>query len=197
MLTKNRLEAFSDGVIAILITIMVFDLKLEPLPEVYTKEMVSKVLLDLTPKLLAYTLSFLVLAIMWLNHHALFDKIPHVNIKLVWLNIFLLFSMSLIPLPTAFLASHPMMKEAVMLYGAVMWMNSFAFLLMRHYVEVTIQWIPLNRKIQRSNWITNGLYLASIPLSLGSVYLSFSIFVGIPLWYFLPEKLHQHKNEKI
>lgn len=191
MLTKNRIEAFSDGVIAIIITIMVFDLKVEDLPNDFTNTDVWKVLLGIVPKLLAYSLSFIVLAIMWLNHHSLFDKIPHSDSKLIWHNTFLLFTMSLIPLPTAFLAQHPILYQATMLYGFVMFLNAFAFYLMRRYVEVVAKFIPYNKKVQHSNIISTSLYLMSIPLAFVSVYISFIIFVGIPIWYFLPEKFHK------
>jgi uncharacterized membrane protein len=190
-LAKNRLESFSDGVIAIIITIMVFDLKPHELPAGFSNRDVWNILLGLVPKILAYMLSFVVIAILWLNHHALFDKVQHSNSKLIWHNVFLLFAMSLIPLPTSFLAQHPTLPQAVMLYGFVMFLNAFAFLLMRRYAEIKAKLIPYNKKIQRSNWIGTALYLLSIPLALVSIYLPFIIFVGIPLWYFLPEKLHQ------
>lgn len=191
MLTKNRIEAFSDGVIAIIITIMVFDLKIHELPSNFTDTDAWNVLWGIVPKILAYSLSFIVLAIMWLNHHSLFDKIPHSDSKLIWYNTFLLFSMSLIPLPTAFLAQHPLLYQAAMLYGFVMFLNAFAFYLMRRYVEVVAKLIPYNRIVQHSNIISTSLYLISIPLALVSVYLSFIIFVGIPIWYFLPDKFHK------
>lgn len=190
-LAKNRIEAFSDGVIAIIITIMVFDLKLQELPTNFSDDDIWRVLHGLIPKLLAYTLSFVVVAILWLNHHSMFDKIPHSDSKLIWYNTFLLFAISLIPLPTSFLAQHPLTYQSTMLYGLVMFLNAFAFLLMRRYVEIKAKLMPYNKKIQWSNWIGTILYLASIPLSLVSVYISFSIFVGIPLWYFLPEKLNK------
>ncbi len=193
ILNKQRIEAFSDGVIAIIITIMVFDLKFQDLPANYSDKEVWKVISVIIPGILAYILSFIVLAILWLNHHSLFDKIEHSDSKLIWHNIFLLFAMSLIPLPTAFLAQYPMLYQSVMIYGFIMFLNTLAFLLMRRYVEIILKLIPYNAKIHRNNRISASLYLASIPLSLVSVYLSFIIFVGIPLWYFLPEK-HMNKN---
>ncbi|HNE28795.1 MAG TPA: TMEM175 family protein, partial [Saprospiraceae bacterium] len=81
MLTKNRIEAFSDGVIAIIITIMAFDLKLQELPARFTDADVWATMLGVVPKLLSYTLSFIVLAIMWLNHHVMFDRLPHSTSK--------------------------------------------------------------------------------------------------------------------
>lgn len=81
MLAKNRIEAFSDGVIAIIITIMAFDLKLQELPAPFTHADVWKTMLGVVPKLLSYSLSFIVLAIMWLNHHSMFDRLPHSTSK--------------------------------------------------------------------------------------------------------------------
>lgn len=191
MLTKNRLEAFSDGVIAIIITIMAFDLKLQDLPPAFTDADVWRTLAGVVPKVLSYLLSFVVLAIMWLNHHVLFERLPHSDSKLVWYNMFLLFAMSLIPLPTNFLAAHPFLPQAVMFYGFVLFLNAFAFFLLRRYVEVGAKMIPYNALVHRSNKASTLLYLASVPLAFVSVYLSFAIFIGIPLWYFLPDKFHK------
>jgi uncharacterized membrane protein len=191
MLTKNRLEAFSDGVIAIIITIMAFDLKLQDLPPAFTDADVWRTLAGVVPKILSYLLSFVVLAIMWLNHHVLFERLPHSDSKLVWYNMFLLFAMSLIPMPTNFLAAHPFLPQAVMFYGFVLFLNAFAFFLLRRYVEVGAKMIPYNALVHRSNKASTLLYLASVPLAFVSVYLSFAIFIGIPLWYFLPDKFHK------
>jgi len=191
MLAKNRIEAFSDGVIAIIITIMAFDLKLQELPAPFTHADVWKTMLGVVPKLLSYSLSFIVLAIMWLNHHSMFDRLPHSTSKLVWYNMFLLFAMSLIPMPTAFLAAHPTLPQAVMFYGFVLFLNSLGFYLLRRYVEVEAQLLPYNRLVQRSNLVSTLLYFSSIPLAFVSIYLPFLIFIGIPVWYFLPDRFHK------
>ncbi len=191
-MNKNRLEAFSDGVIAIIITIMVLELHIPDLREGFSDADVWAALLHLLPKLAAYLLSFLVVAIMWLNHHALFDKLPHSTAVLVWHNAFLLFTMSLIPLPTAFLSEHPTLSQAAMLYGLVMFLNALAFLLMRRYVEGRAGLLPPNATVRRSNLLSTALYCSSIPLSLLSVYLSFVIFIIIPVWYFLPDRFHHY-----
>jgi uncharacterized membrane protein len=190
-MNKNRIEALSDGVIAIIITIMVLELHIPELQGSFTNKDVWAALLSLVPKILSYLLSFIVVAILWINHHSLFDKIPHTTSGLVWYNAFLLFSMSLTPLPTAFLAKHPELYQATMFYGFVLFLNSLAFLLMRRYVEVEAKLIPYNKMVHKSNLISTSLYLLSIPLALVSIYLSFIIFLGIPVWYFLPDKFHQ------
>ena len=190
-MSKNRIEAFSDGVIAIIITIMVLELHIPELKESFNDNEVWDALLSLVPKLFAYLLSFIVVAIMWLNHHSLFDKIPHSTSKLVWYNAFLLFSMSLIPLPTAFIAKYPYLHQAAAFYGAIMFMNALAFYLMRRYIEVDEKLIPFNKMVQKSNLISTSLYLLSIPASFISIYLSYIIFIGIPIWYFIPDKFHK------
>lgn len=190
-LSKNRIEAFSDGVIAIIITIMAFDLKVQDLPALFSEVDAWEALFGTWPKVLAYLLSFVVVAIFWLNHHALFDQISQVDSRLVWYNMLLLFAMSLISMPTHFLARHPFLPQAAMFYGGVMALNVLAFLLMRRYVEVVRKILPYKKAIHQSNRWAMLLYLASMPLAFISVYFSFAIFVGIPLWYFLPDRFHK------
>jgi len=193
-MNKNRLEAFSDGVMAIIITIMVLELHIPELSPGFTKDELWSSLGSLLPQIAAYLLSFVVVAILWLNHHALFDQIPHSDPALFWYNAFLLFSMSLIPIPTAFLAEHPLLEQASMLYGLVMFLNALAFLLLRRYAEIKAKWIPYNRNIHISNRISTVLYLVSIPISIVSVYFSLLIFIGIPMWYFIPERFTNRKK---
>lgn len=187
---KNRVEAFSDGVIAIIVTIMVLELRIPSLPHGAPDREVWLALQGLLPQILSYLLSFVVVAIQWVNHHRLFDSIPQVDTKFVWYNNLLLFTMSLVPLPTAFLAEDPMRPQGAMFYGAVMFLNAMAFLLLRRYVELHARLLPYNRRIHLSNLASVTLYLASIPLALLSVYLSFLVFLAIPLWYFIPDRLH-------
>jgi len=108
---RGRLEAFSDGVIAIIITIMVLELKA---PQAAT----PRALLALSPVFLSYALSFLVVAIMWVNHHHLIHGVRAVDGTLLWWNNALLFAMSLIPFSTAFLGENPRSPQAVSVYGA-------------------------------------------------------------------------------
>src|SRR5215468_3522695 len=99
VLGKTRLEAFSDGVVAIIITIMVLELKAP-------HEASMEALLKLTPVFLSYALSFLVVAILWVNHHHLLHTATRVNGRMLWLNNHLLFWLSLVPFTTAFLGEN-------------------------------------------------------------------------------------------
>src|SRR6476469_7138340 len=102
----SRMESFSDGVISIIITIMVFDIKFRDLAHDFSHRDVTQGLIILWPKLIAYFFSFLVLGIMWLNHHHLFHMVQIVDEKLMWLNLNLLFWMSLVPLPTSMIGKN-------------------------------------------------------------------------------------------
>ena len=101
-ISTNRVEAFSDGVIAIVMTIMVFDIKLSNDVKHWSDKKELKELIVLVPQLVAYLFSFTVLGIMWLNHHHLFHLIKRVDEKFLWLNLHLLFWLSLIPFRIGF-----------------------------------------------------------------------------------------------
>src|SRR4030081_765001 len=108
-MTTSRLEAFSDGVIAIIVTIMVLELRPPVQPTVQG-------LLRVAPSLLSYLLSFLVVAIMWVNHHHMIHSVRRADARLLWSNNTLLFWMSLVPFVTAFMGNNPRDPRAVALY---------------------------------------------------------------------------------
>lgn len=186
-----RIEAFSDGVIAILITIMVFDLKVgEPLFESNFWSSMESIL----PKFLAYGVSFIMLAIFWVNHHQLFHQIRQSDRLLIWYNIHLLFWMSLIPFGTNLIGSNPTLWQSTSIYSLIFFLNSWSFSLLRGYVNkknmlqesISIQ---AQRRILRKNRIGQALYLGAALLSPVSVYLSFGLLLLVPSMYFIPEKI--------
>ncbi len=191
-MTTNRIEAFSDGVIAIIITIMIFDLKLNNSVE---EANFWQTIYALLPKFTSYTLSFLTVAIMWINHHQLFHLFKKTDRPLLWLNLLLLFWMSFIPFVTNLLGDNPHLKETCMAYGFVMLMNSTSFLLLRHYTNCHEDLLkhPLSSNKKRRSFLKNiigvSLYFLTIPLAFVSVYASFIGFLLVPLMYFLPEKV--------
>ena len=180
----NRLEAFSDGVIAVIITIMVLELKV---PHIMTTD----ALLTVAPSLLVYGLSFGVVAIFWVNHHHLVEKCRYADPALLWSNNNLLFWMSLIPFSTAYLGENCHAPLAVAVYGTGLTLASVSFMLLQNVVgrqdsqdeERKLVFKRLNRKAAFSI----SLYAASVALAFVSVYASFAIFVLIPLLYFWPE----------
>jgi TMEM175 potassium channel family protein len=183
-MTTGRLEAFSDGVIAIIVTIMVLELRAPSQP--------TLALWKVAPVFLSYGLSFLVVAIMWVNHHHLIHAVHSVTARLLWTNIYLLFWMSLVPFVTDYLGKNYREPLAVALYGLDLLLCSSAFYLLRIIlVEQDRQDSGLaeyHANIQRKNSFSAALYLLSVPLAYVSVYASFFIFALIPALYFLPEK---------
>lgn len=119
----GRLEAFSDGVLAIIITIMVLEIKVPQGSDFST-------LKPLIPKFLSYLLSFIYIGIYWNNHHHLFQAIVKVNGKVLWANLFLLFSLSLIPFSTAWMGENNFDKSPVLLYGINLLFSAIFFVLL-------------------------------------------------------------------
>src|SRR5277367_2857118 len=123
-MTTGRLEAFSDGVIAIIVTIMVLELRAPAQPT-------FAALLKVAPIFLSYGLSFLVVSIMWVNHHHMIHAVRQVTARLLWSNLNLLFWMSLVPLVTDFVGKNYREPMAVALYGLDLALCSAAFYLLR------------------------------------------------------------------
>jgi uncharacterized membrane protein len=184
-MTTSRLEAFSDGVIAIIVTIMVLELRPPAEPT-------WPALLKVAPVLLSYGLSFLVVAIMWVNHHHMIHTVREVTSRLLWSNLNLLFWMSLVPFVTDFIGKNYRQPMAVALYGLDLGLCGWAFYLLRmellrHEVAGS-DLAEHHAAMQRKNAFSAALYLLSAPLAYVSTYFSFFIFALIPAMYFLPEK---------
>jgi uncharacterized membrane protein len=178
----GRIETFVDGVVAILITIMILELKIPA--AVFSEGRVQDVLAEFGPKLAVYVLSFVVLAIMLLNHHMLMRAATRATNTLYWWTANLLFWMSLIPLSTAALGAAPrqplvLTATAVsftMLHRCAACLGDAAGKLDRIHVLVI-----------RKDWFFTALYAASVPVALVSVYASMAIFLIVPAAYFFPE----------
>src|SRR6516164_11721546 len=166
-ISTGRLEAFSDGVIAIILTIMVLQLAPPTQPTLAA-------LLKQAPVFFSYALSFLVVAIMWVNHHHLIHAVQEVNARLLWSNLNLLFWMSLIPFVTDFLGRNYHQPMAVALYGLDLALCGTAFTLLR--TELIRQdrdhgTLPdYHSAMRRKNAFTVALYLFSVPLAYVSTY---------------------------
>jgi len=181
----NRLEAFSDGVIAVIITIMVLELK-------PPRDTSLASLRGLAPEFLSYLLSFLVVAIMWVNHHHMLHSARHADARLLWSNNALLFWMSLVPFVTAYMGDHSRDPHAVALYGVVLSLCSVSFAVLRSAIAQHHRDDPdmvrYHRRVQSKNLYSMLLYIVSVPLAFVDVRISFSIFAFVALSYFLPER---------
>jgi uncharacterized membrane protein len=182
---KGRVEAFSDGVIAIIVTIMILELRTPAEPTLGA-------LLKIAPSFLSYLLSFLVIAIMWVNHHHFMHAAREVNARLLWLNMNLLFWMSLVPFVTDFMGKNHNQPFPVALYGLNLACCSVSFMLLRgelvrqyrHNSELA----DYHSKMLRKNAFSLILYLLAAALAYVRVEAAYVIYVFIPATYFLPEK---------
>jgi uncharacterized membrane protein len=182
---KGRVEAFSDGVIAIIVTIMILELHTPNEPTL-------SALLKIAPSFLSYLLSFLLVAIMWVNHHHFMHATREVNARLLWLNMNLLFWMSLVPFVTDFMGKNHTQPFPVALYGLDLACCSISFTLLR--AELIRQCRPdpelaeYHSKVLRKNALSVFLYLLAAALAYFRVEAAYFIFIFIPATYFLPEK---------
>ncbi len=183
---KNRLEAFSDGVIAIIVTIMVLEMK-APDGTNYIND-----IRPLIPKLISYVLSFLFIAIYWVNHHHLIHTVKKVKPSIMWANLNLLFWLSLIPFATAWMGENHFEKLTVAAYALIASFCGISFAILqksiaKHYDEVTLKTIDRESK-WKLVW-SMILYISAIPLALyfNPLFAGFLFFVVSVMWL-IPDK---------
>jgi uncharacterized membrane protein len=182
-MSKNRLEAFSDGVLAIIITIMV--LELQPPHEVSWEA-----LLPLVPVFLSYLLSFIFIGIYWNNHHHMLQACKVVDGRVLWANLHLLFWLSLIPFATAWMGETFFATWPVAIYGAILFVTGFAYyVLERALTGVPGQSALLAQAFNRrtKEWMSLTGYALSMPLAFVSPWLSMGLYVFVAALWFLPD----------
>jgi uncharacterized membrane protein len=184
-LGSERLEAFSDAVFAVIITIMALELRA---PQGYTLGDVRR---DLLPGLVVYILSFTLVGIYWNNHHHLLRAAERINGAVMWTNLFLLFWLSLIPVLTEWLREeyeHPLPAAA---YGVVLLASGFAYsLLVRTLIRANGRDSAMARAIGsdvKGN-LSLGIYAAAIPLAFVSPWISYALYVAVALLWFVPDR---------
>ena len=184
-MNKTRLEAFSDGVLAIIITIMVLELK-TPLTE--SRQDIGRMLFDIG----TYLLSFVFVATFWGNHHHLLHTVKLVTGKIIWSNMLVLFFLSLIPFSTRWMGEKYFDSLTVASYGLVLLLCSVAFYILQRVILSEKQLSKsLNQALQKQSvkgMICLILYLISIPLAYVHVLLSIAIFVFQAIWWMIPNK---------
>jgi uncharacterized membrane protein len=185
--STGRIEAFSDGVIAIIITIMVLDLR--PPGHAIDHASLQGLASYLTPKLTVYALSFVIIARIWVSHHQLLYAASHTTPRLMWLNLLLLFFMSLVPFATGYLGEDPFRPLAVATYSTVMLLVASTFTWLRYYVVTRLRDEEhaghLHPRLMRRSIMGMAFYGLGIPCAYLSVYVSYLLFVLVPVISFL------------
>ena len=183
-MSKGRLEAFSDGVVAILITIMVLELRV---PQGATLE----ALLPLRPVLLSYVLSFVNLGIYWSNHHHLIQASKVVDGRVLWANLNLLFWLSLIPFGTAWMGENSFAPIPTAIYGLPLLLAGVAyFILVRALIHAPGQPSTLAAAIgsDAKGKLSLVVYLVAIPIALVAPILALALYVGVAGAWFIPDR---------
>ena len=181
---KGRLEAFSDGVIAIIITIMVLELKVPHEPTVAA-------LLELAPIFFCYLLSFVFVGIYWNNHHHIMHMAHTVNGRILWINLHLLFWLSLVPFVTEWMGENNFATIPVALYGVVMVMSGFAFYLLSRALVTHLgpdSELALALGTDYKGVGSLILYILGIVLSFVNPLIGFGLYILVACMWFIPDR---------
>ncbi len=201
----TRVETFSDGVIAIIITIMVLELKLPDISKDATTNDVTAHLRHLLPYFGAYVFSFMMIGIFWTNHHHMFHLLEKTDEPLLGLNLVFLFFMSLIPFATAIMGGNLLLPVSAALYGFVMLMATLSLAMMHNYTirkklvhtdEDTAtrrQIFAVTARGRKKSWLGVAAYLASIPLAYVNIYLTYICLIIPALIFFVPHGIDDEK----
>jgi uncharacterized membrane protein len=197
----GRVEAFSDGVIAIIITLLIFEVRLPELPADASNDQMLEAFRTIAPKLASFAVSFVTVAIYWVNHHSFFSGITHTDWKLLWANNLLLFFLAIVPFTTAVLGDHVGQPIAVAVYALNLGLAGSSFTLMGWYVLFKARLIDPRisdaaRRIEvRRSVIGSGLYLLCVPLGLVAPPVALFLFVAIPIAFIVPGLFGRMGNE--
>ena len=183
-MTKNRMEAFSDGVIAIIITVMVLEFRVPHGSDVAA-------LTPLVPVFLSYVLSFVFLGIYWSNHHHLLHAVEHVNGGILWANLHLLFWLSLTPFVTAWMGENHFARGPVALYGVVMLCAAIAYFilvraLLRLHGRDSVLATALGSDFKGK--ISMVICLVAIPLAWVKWWLACALYVLVLIMWLVPDR---------
>ncbi|MFD1258688.1 TMEM175 family protein [Mucilaginibacter terrae] len=183
-MNKGRIEAFSDGVIAIIITIMVLELKT---PHHESLEALK----PLIPVALSYLLSFVYVGIYWNNHHHLFHAVKQVRGVALWANLHLLFWLSIIPFVTSWMGENHFEKWPVIMYGVVLTLNSIAFIML---AAVLVKQAGPDSALAQAvgkDWkskVSFAIYLSAIGLAFVEPKIGLALYTLVAVIWFLPDR---------
>ncbi|MCP5463492.1 MAG: DUF1211 domain-containing protein [Deltaproteobacteria bacterium] len=182
-MSKNRLEAFSDGVLAIVITIMVLEFHI---PNGTTFSSLKQI----TPDFLSYVLSFFYLAIYWNNHHHMLHTCKRVTGPILWGNLHLLFWLSLIPFATAWMGEAHFSKQPTTLYGVILLMAGFAYWLLQGQIIASQGKDSLLKKAIGNDWkgkSSQVIYLAAVLLCQLSPWIALGLYLLVAIMWVIPD----------
>lgn len=186
--SKSRVEALSDGVFAIIITVLVLEIKVPPVEDDQSVAGLAHALEYLLPKVLSWIMSFLMVCVIWVNHHRLLSRVGYVSHGIFWLNANLLFWCTFIPFPTALMGDYTKNPVSHFVFGGILGLAAASFTLIRLYMlrhpetlQAGTDMVAFRAATRRSLLLGPTAYVFGALTSLLHPYLSFGIFLLIPV----------------
>jgi uncharacterized membrane protein len=187
----GRIEAFSDGVFAVAITLLVLNLQVPDIASRLVSRELWPDLLSLWPKVLIYMLSFMIVGIYWVGHHNIFHCIEYSDRTLLWLNLLLLMCIVFLPFPTAIVGKYPLQQSSVVIYGCTVILTGLALEALWLYATIDFRLVDkdispqLIRTATKKNMTGPIIYICSIGISFFSISVSLLLFLLVPIVYIL------------
>jgi uncharacterized membrane protein len=185
---KARMEAFSDGVIAVIITVMVLEMKVP-----HGEDLAA--LLPVAPVFLSYVLSFIYVGIYWNNHHHMLHASSKVTGPILWANLHLLFWLSLVPFATGWMGENHFAAMPAALYGVVLLMAAIAYYILQQLIIAAQGPGSVLKKAVRRDWkgkLSPIAYLIAIPMAFASQWVSLALYVFVALIWLVPDRRIEH-----
>ena len=197
-MNKSRLEAFSDGVLAIIITIMVLEIKVP-----HGDQIVN--LLPLVPIFLSYILSFIYVGIYWNNHHHMMHTVTHVTGSILWANLHLLFWLSMVPFATGWMGENHFSPMPMALYGIILLIAALAYFILQNQIiksqgKDSVLAKAIGKDIK--GWISPFIYITAIASCWLNQWIGGGLYILVALIWLIPDTrieraIYEKKNEKI
>lgn len=186
---KNRLEAFSDGVLAIIITLLVLEIKVPHIEGEINSQSLVNSLSQLLPKFFSWALSFFMVLIMWVNHHKILSEVTYADNGLFWWNGLLLFFISFVPFPTAFIGDYFSQPVSTAFFGICLGLAGSSFYFLRKHLhkhpgllkpEVDLSHY---KKLLNKSLLSPILYFSGAGLAFVSIHISLVIYLVVPVYF--------------
>ncbi len=198
----SRIEAFSDGVFAIVITLLVFQIKIPELRDALSSREAWNALVALAPNFSGFVLGFAFIAVFWINHHRFFELVAYVDWRLMWGNNLLLLFLCFVPFPTGFIGEYPRNPVALALFAIVLSLTGVVFNLMWRHARRHALILPSVPPATVQQAIRRGLVgpclygMAAISAFLAPLF-SWVIFLAVPVFYCIPVKAIEQNGEAL
>jgi len=198
ILSKSRVETFSDGIFAIIVTLLILELKVPHIEHAESGGELLSALGTFVPKIISWVISFLTICIVWVNHHRIFEMLKGINIVLFWLNVLVLLFVCFVPFPTAMVGDYPLNPIAVASYGLVMGCAGAALIAVRWYgfthrelLRETVQAGAYKKEMVMAFVFGPVFYISAAALAFLNTYISFSLYFLIAVYFMFSFIVHK------